>query len=219
MLSTNSRKILRNGSIISAVLLLFTGLSFAQPALQTAASKEFKRLVNLRTALGRIPFDRQDKEPHKSFLKRNDKDIVYSEPAGEWYVRSERFWDLYKKYKTLPIADRIAWTAAENPLPGECEGYINCYLYNIRVAEGEYLMLYPKGAYAKKAVQKTVEFLKFMADDAVSPKKNYDGPADASDRAEFTKMIKELREILSIVSQPGVAKALTQLKQIEEGYK
>ena len=196
--------------------MLLANLSAAQTA---AANKEYKRLVNLQAALRKIPMNRQDKEPHRSFLKRNDKDIVYSDPAGEWYVRSDRFWNLQKKYKTLPIADKIAWTAAENQLPGECEGYVPCHLSVVRMTYGEYLSLYPKGTYSRKAVQKTVQFLGYMADDAVSTKKNYDGPIEAGDDAEFTKAIKDLRGILSKTKYPETAKALSQLKQIEEGYK
>ncbi len=196
--------------------MLFANLAASQTA---AANTEYKRLVNLQAALRKIPMDRQNKEPHRSFLKRNDKDIVYSEPSGEWYVRSDRFWALQKKYKTLAIADQIAWTAAENQLPGECEGYIPCHLSVVRMTYGEYLSLYPNGKYSRKAVQKSVEFLGYMADDAVSAKKNYEGPTEAGDTAEFTKAIKDLRGIFSKTKYPETAKTLSQLKLIEEGYK
>ena len=215
MASAISKKLLVHGLLITASIMLLASLSAAQTA---AANKEYKRLVNLQAALRKIPMDRQNKEPHRSFLKRNDKDIVYSDPAGEWYVRSDRFWNLQKKYKTLAIADQIAWTAAENQLPGECEGYVPCYLSVIRMTYGEYLTLYPKGKYSRRAVQETVKSLGYMADDAVSAKKNYDG-IEAGDDAEFIKAIKDLRGILSKTKHPETAKALAQLKQIEEGYK
>ena len=210
-----SRKLLVHGLLITASIMLLASLSAAQTA---AANKEYKRLVNLQAALRKIPMDRQNKEPHRSFLKRNDKDIVYSDPSGEWYVRSDRFWNLQKKYKTLAIADQIAWTAAENQLPGECEGYVPCYLSVVRMTYAEYLTLYPKGKYSRKAIQETVKSLGYMADDAVSSKKNYDG-IEAGDDAEFTKAIKDLRGILSKTRHPETARALSQLKQIEEGYK
>lgn len=219
MTSSISKRTLATGLLITASILLFAGLSSAQTPAQAAASKEYKRLVNLSTALRKIPMDRENKEPHRSFLKRNDKDIVYSEPAGEWYVRSDRFWNLQRKYKTLAIADQIAWTAAENQLPGECEGYIPCYLSVVRMTYGEYLTLYPKGKYSRKAVQQTVVFLGYMADDAVSSKKNYEGPTEAGDDAEFTKAIKDLKGILSKTKHPETAKALLQLKPNEEGLR
>lgn len=210
------RSILANTLLITLSILLLAGAGIAQTA---AATREYNRLVNLNTALHKIPFGKQDKEPHRSFLKKNDKDIVYSEPAGQWYVRSDRFWDLQKKYRTLAIADKIAWTAAENPLPGECEGFVTCDLYNIRATHGEYLLRYPNGTYSRQALKKMVEYLGSMAEDASGPNKTDRGPVDSADRAEMAKTIKELRDILAKVSRPERTKVLTYLKQIEEGYK
>ncbi len=202
-----------------ATTLFWAEIGFAQNA-QTTAAKEYRRLVFLSSALRKIPNDqRQNREPHRSFLKRNDKDIVYSEPAGSWYVRSDRFWDLRKKYRDLPIADQIAWTAAENPLPGECEGYVPCHFSVLRMTYGEYLRLYPKGKYSRTAVRQAIESLTYLADDAVRKDKNYEGPGEASDRAEFIKDIEEMRSIFSRVTHPEAAKALSQLKVIAEGFK
>ena len=216
---TSARQFLTSGSMVLALVFLMGGIITAQSAAQSAASKEYRRLVNLSVALRRIPFDKQDKEPYRSFLKRNDKDILYSDPSGEWYVRSDRFWDLRKKYARLAIADRIAWTAAENPLGGECEGYVPCYLASIRRTYGEYLTLYPNGAYSKRALKESIRSLSYMADEAVTAKKNFDGPKVASDDAEFRLAIHDLRRIFAKVRHPEKAKALTQLKQIEEGFR
>ena len=216
MALTIYKKTLARGLLASAAILLFAGIGTAQTGAQAAATREYKRLVNLSTALRRIPFNKQDKEPHLSFLRRNEKDLVYSEPAGEWYVRSDRFWALQKKYKKLAIADRIAWTAAENPLPGECEGYVPCYLASISRTHGKYLELYPRGTYSKKAVQRMIKSLQYMVDDAASRKKNYEGPAE--DDAEFAELIKTLTEILKPVSHPEKKIALSQLKAIEAAY-
>ena len=214
------RSALEYVTICFVVMLLLNGIGNAQSALSaSAAAKEYKRLLNLQTALRKIPMARQDKEPHRSFLKRNDKDIVYSEPAGVWLVRSNRFWDLEAKYHDLPIADKIAWTAADNTLPGECEGYVNCYLFVVRVTYGEYLTRFPKGAYSKRAVQNTIASLPHIADDITSAKKNYDGPTDLSERTEFVKTIQELRAIFSRTSVPEREKAISQLKVIEDGFK
>ena len=43
-------------------------------------------------------------------------------------------WNLEEKYHTLPIADRIAWEAAENWPPSDCEGDEVCCFF---VSEGE----------------------------------------------------------------------------------
>ncbi len=202
-----------------ASILALTDIGTAQSSPSAAAAKEYKRLVNLQTVLGKIPMTRQDKEPHRSFLKRNDKDIVYSDPAGEWYVRSKRFWDLAAKYRNLPIADKIAWTAAENQLPGECEGYVPCYLAVTRMTHGEYLKRFPRGAYRKRAVQEMTLSFTRIADDAASTKRNYDGPTESGDQAGFLKAVRELRNILSRVPKPEAAKALSSLKRVEEAYK
>lgn len=219
MASTNSMKIFVNALLISTSILLFAGLGSAQSSAQAKATKEYNRLLNLRTALRKIPFNKQDKEPHRSFLKRNEKDLVYSDPAGEWYVRSDRFWDLQKKYRKLALADRIAWSAAENPLPGECEGYVPCYLYAIRRTYGEYLKLYPKGTYSRKALKEMIVDLGHIVADTASAKKNYDGPTEAADDAEFAELIKELRDILNPVKHPEKRRVLEQLKTIEAAYK
>jgi hypothetical protein len=203
----------------AASILLLTSNGIAQSSPSAAAAKEYKRLVNLQTALRKIPMNKQDKEPHLSFLKRNDNDIVYSDPAGEWYVRSVRFWDLATKYRTLPIADKIAWTAAENQLPGECEGYVPCYLSVIRMTYGEYLTRFPNGAYRKRATQEMTLSFTRIADDAASDQRNYDAPTESGDQAEFLKAVRELRDILLKVPKPEAAKALSSLKRVEDAYK
>ena len=91
------------------VAVLISATAHAQSAPQ-AAAKEFTRLVNLSTALKKIPVaENEQRASHRALVKRNNKDIVYSEPAGMWFVRSDRFWDLHKKYSKLPLADQIAW--------------------------------------------------------------------------------------------------------------
>jgi hypothetical protein len=197
----------------SAAILFITSAASAQsPA---AASREYKRLVKLSNDLKKIPFDRYDKEPHRSFLRRNKKDIVYSEPAGQWFVRTSSFWDLQKKYAKLPIADDIAWSAAETPLPGECEGYVNCYIYSIRSSYGEYLKLYPNGKHSRKAVDRIIEYQAYMAGDEYT---NYQGPEEAEEKADLKKMISELREILTKAAPASKSKALGQLAVIESRF-
>ena len=108
---------------------------------EARADLSFKRLRFIAAALKAIPSGKGEQPPYKNFIRANEKDIVYSDPSAEWYVRAESFWDLREKFAALPLAEEIAWTAANTQIPGECEGYINCYLYNIRAADGEYLSL------------------------------------------------------------------------------
>ncbi|MFN0141127.1 MAG: hypothetical protein ACKVQW_13695 [Pyrinomonadaceae bacterium] len=217
MASTNGMKMFVNGLLISTAILMFAGFGTAQSSTQDAATREYKRLVNLSAVLRKITGNNHDKEPYRSLLKRNDKDIVYSDPSGEWYVVSRRFWDLEKKYRKLAIADRIAWSAAENPLPGECEGYVPCYLGAIRRTHGEYLKRYPRGRYSKKAVGRMIKSLQYLVDDAASRKKNHDGPAE--DDVEFAELINALVGILKPVPHGEKKIALSHLKTIESAYK
>ena len=178
----------------------------------------FKRLLALQMALKKIPIDKQGKEPYKAFIKGKDKVIVYSDPSAEYYVQSELFWTLHEKYKGTAIGEDIAWQAALNPHAGECEGYLNCYLFLLRATHGEYLNFYPAGKHSKKALADISGFLEPMAADS-REKSVYTGPSDISDRAEFNKLLTELRTIISKVPYPEKAKPLAQIKQLGEAYR
>src|SRR5262249_35507142 len=157
---------------------------------------------------------------YKDFLNLHKKDVVYSEPAGEWYVRSELFWNLHKKYATASSAEDIAWAATQNPLPGECEGYVNCYLFMLRETDGQYLNLYPSGKHAEQSLKNIKDLLAPIVDD-LAEKKIYTGPTDVSDRAEFNRLLAELRTIVSKLpfSETEKQKTIQQINQIAEGYR
>lgn len=178
----------------------------------------FKRLRILAVAMKLIPFGKGDSSPYKQFLKAHDKEVVYSEPSGEWLVRSELFWDLHGRFIQQPIAEDIAWAAAKNDLPGECEGYINCRLYALRQMEGEYLNFYPNGKYTKQALEIAAASLGIMVAN-MNNKETFTPLADISDRAEFNRFLTELRTIISKVADIDKAKPLQQIKQLGEGYK
>lgn len=177
-----------------------------------------KRLHVLNATLKTIPFGKSEQSPYKTFIKANEKDIVYSDPSGEWYVRSDLFWELHGKYTALAVAEDIAWAAAQNPIPGECEGYINCNLYQIRSTDGEYLNFYPNGKYSKTALKNITDLLSVMVAD-VNNKAVFMPPSDISDRAEFNRFLTELRTIISKIPDVEKAKALQQINQLGEGYK
>lgn len=200
---------------------LYEFLTKAQSEVKTpanAAEIGLWRLLALKSALEAMPFDDLQKSPYKDFTDKHSINIVYSDPSGQWYVRSDRFWSLAKKYQDLPVSEKIAWEAANNSLPGECEGYLNCYLFAMRVTHGEYLERYPKGAHAADALKELGEFLQPIADDA-QKKANYNTPADVSDRAEFYKNIAELRTIVSRTGFFEKEAVLRQLDKIAEGYR
>lgn len=182
------------------------------------ADLSFKRLVALSAALKKVSLDKQAENPYKDFLKANEKEIVYSEPSGEWLVRGELFWELREKYEILPIAEEIAWKAAQNPVPGECEGYINCYLYMLRATDGEYLNFYPNGKYSRQALKNITNFLAPIVADS-KEKTVYFSASDISDRADFNRYLTELRAIVSKLPHTEKSKTLQQIRQIAEAHR
>lgn len=178
------------------------------------ARTELQRLLNLQQRLNELPIDGLDKEPQQSFLTANEKDIVYNEPGGNYYVRSQRFWDLETKYRGLTIADRIAWEAANNPLPGECEGFVNCYLYAILTTTGKYLGKYPRGKYAGEATKTIAKFLETLEDDRTSGG-GYEWPNDRVDKVELGKILDELLGIVTKTSNSSTRPLLIKIRKIK----
>jgi hypothetical protein len=125
---------------------------------------------------------------------------------------------LHKKYEKSPLADQIAWEGAQNPLPGECEGYVNCYLFYTRMTTGEYLSLHPTGKRNLEALTNLTNSLDPIVAD-LAAKTVYTGPTDVTDRAEFNNLIAELRTIISRLPLTEKEKPLQQLKKIAEGFR
>lgn len=179
---------------------------------------ELTKLRTLRQALKDITIERQSQAPYKEFLKSHEREIVYSEPAGAYYVTSNQFWELHTKYRKSTVSDTIAWEGALNPLPGECEGYINCYLFDLRMRFGEYLNHHPSGAHAAEALTNIANYLDPIVADS-SRKEVYSGPTDVTDRAEFNNLIAELRTIVARLGFVEKERTLEQLRQIAEAYR
>jgi Bacterial SH3 domain len=183
-----------------------------------SADIELKRLLALRAALRKISVDKKNSTPYSEFLKAHEKEVAYNEPAGEYVVPSQLFWDLQKKYQKAEIGDAIAWEGAQNPIPGECEGYVNCHLFYIRMTRGEYLRLYPAGKHAPEALKTLTSMLDPIVAD-LPHKSVYTGPSDVTDRADFNNLIAELRTIVSRLPSTEKEKPLQQLKQIAEAFR
>jgi hypothetical protein len=209
-----------NGMDFATASELYDFLTRAASDAENSASAEIelKRLLALRAALKTIPSGKSEQAPYSDFLKSQEKSVVYSEPAAEWHVSSNLFWDLHKKHQKSPVADQIAWEGAQNPLPGECEGYVNCYLFYARMTSGEYLSLHPTGRKNLEALTNLTSLLDpiVMSLNGNSP---YTGPTDVTDRAEFNNLIAELRTIISRLPLVEKEKPLQQLKKIAEGFR
>ncbi|MEQ1920969.1 MAG: hypothetical protein ABL952_00540 [Pyrinomonadaceae bacterium] len=208
-------KFLKQVSIIAICIGSLAAVAAAQGKTAASVQTEYKRLLALADRLEKIPIDKLDREPHKSFIKKNKKDIVYSDPAGQWFVQADRFWNLAKKYRSLTIADDIGWTAANTPLPGECEGYVNCYAYILTDTLGQYLKMFPSGKHRKQALAKFNEWTEPM----ITDRKTYDGPADDTDKADLQKKIAELRDIIGKVNDSGKEATLALITRLADAYK
>lgn len=183
------------------------------------AELDLKKLMALKSALKAIPVGQSDVNPYQEFIKGNQKNVVYSEPAGAWYVNSNLFWDLHTKYEKSPLADQIAWEGAQNPLPGECEGYVNCYLFYGRMTSAEYLRLHPTGKKNTEALINLTNLLEPIVVGLNGGNSVYSGPTDMTDRAEFYNLLAELRTIVSRLPLTEKEKTLQQLRKIAEGFR
>lgn len=124
---------------------------------EAAGKLQLARFTHLQETLKAIGMS-SEKQPFKGFLKQHESDVVYSEPAGEWFVETTNVWAAEKAYHATASAEPLAWLAAEIPQPGECEGYLGCYLARDGMAVGEYLRRHPNGAHAKQALKGYSEY-------------------------------------------------------------
>lgn len=184
---------------------------------EALAELELARLNALQRSLANIDMMEKDNEPFAAWTKARESQIVYSDPAGLWYVRAEMFWDLQAKYKDLPSAETIAWEGAQIPLPGECEGYLPCYLYLLTQTEGRYLKLYPRGAHAGDALRNISESLSGMVGDQNGG--NSGLTVEPEDRAEVVKLTTELRAQVAPAAHALRARVLDQLNAVARRYK
>ena len=181
------------------------------------AELELARLDALARSLASVPFEGLDKPPYKTWTDERKKEIVYSEPAGQWYVNSNALWDLQRRYSDLPAAERIAWAAAQTPLPGECEGYLPCYLYRETEGNGRYHKLYPRGAHADAALSNLSEFFGHVTEDLRGANPVFEVPR--ADRASFRQSVAALRAQLAGVPAAKKAAVLGQLDAIARRFR
>ena len=90
----------------------------------------------------------------------------------------------------------------------------------LRETDGEYLNLYPNGKNASQALKDINDLLDPIAAD-LTEKKIYTGPTDVSDRAEFNRLLAELRTIISKLpfAEAEKQKTIQKINQIAEGFR
>jgi hypothetical protein len=158
--------------------------------------------------------DLQDKSPYREWLKTHGAEIIPNEFGGAYNLRSELLWSLEKKYHALPIADRIAWEAAQNPQPSDCEGDEVCHFF---IAEGaiKYLSVHPNGTHAAEALNYLTESL---TDDVIRRANAKGGDKYAvEERIALREKLATLRLALAKTSAPEKTELLNKLGRITQG--
>src|SRR5262249_1838133 len=176
---------------------------------------ELARLLAMRNAAAAMPIDNHNQPPLQPWLKANEANLIYSDPAGQWFVKAELFWNLHKKYSTLPIADQIAWEAANTSLGGECEGYVPCHLSRLNVTSGRYLKLYPEGAHISEALDQMQEELQSLIEYHNTEKEK----PTAEERKDALPEFATFRTTITKVTNTKKAKVLKILTQLESRYR
>lgn len=172
----------------------------------SAGPLELARWRAMRWALDALSAGDVPKTTYEKWVERQGDALVYSEPAGTWFVNSDLLWKLEEKYRGQPEAEALAWEAATTPLPGECEGYPPCYLALSNATDGEYLRRYPTGPHAGDALK---EIQKVLGVDGLSE-------LDKEGRSELRKELSGLEAALGKVKLPEKKKVLEQLQAMRK---
>jgi hypothetical protein len=144
-------------------------------------------------------------------LKAHNTEVVQNEFAGGYQLRADVLWTLERKYQNLPIADRIAWEAAELWPPSDCEGDEVCHVF---LYEGEirYLSIHPTGAHAAEALKNIAEVL---TDEVIKFANDKGGDKYVVEqRTELKKLLTSLRLTLAKTTVPEKNEVTKKLAQI-----
>ncbi len=185
----------------------------------TLAELEMWRYVALQKTFESIPVDKLQQPEYQRFVKANQANAAYSEPAGIWIVKADLLWNLSKKNADLPIADQIAWEAASLPIPGECETDDTCHISLMNMTRGNYLFLFPKGKFAGEALDNLTQAMhgiNEMMKNIETPKGN--SVADKQIRKDALAASAKLRANVAQVASLKKTKLLQLIAQYEKNY-
>jgi hypothetical protein len=179
----------------------------------TRAEFELLKLLALANWATSFRDDLRDKSPYREWLKAHAAEVVPNEFAGAYNLRAELLWNLETKYHTLPIADRIAWEAAQNLQPSDCEGDEVCHLF-LHEGEIKYLSLHPNGAHATEALKNLTGAL---TDDVIKTANDKGGDQYAvQQRTDLRKMLVSLRSVVAKTSAPEKTELLKKLQKFRD---
>lgn len=191
--------------------LAATAVSEAKEA-NTRAEFELLQALALANWAVTVPELQIQKSPYREWLKAHASKVLLNEFAGGYNLRSEVLWDLETRYHALPIADRIAWEAAQNPRPSDCEGDEVCGFF-VGSDEIKYLERHPNGTHASEALRN----LTAAVTDAVVDEANSTGGDKYAieQRTELRKLLTSLRTAAAKTSAVEKAELLNRLQKIK----
>ena len=180
----------------------------------TRAEFELLKLLALANWAASFPNHLSDKSPYREWLKTHNAQVILNEFAGSYNLRTELLWNLERKYHSLPIADRIAWEAAQNPRPSDCEGDEVCHLF---LYEGEikYLSVHPNGTHATEAIKNLTAAL---TDEVIRRANDKGGDQYAvEERTQLRKLFVSLRLAIAKTSVAEKTELLKRLNRVARG--
>lgn len=158
-------------------------------------------------ALTGVTYENREQAAIKTWLDKHEDEVIFSEPAGQYFVSRQKIWALYDTSRSSPLAEEIAWEAARTPAGGECEGYLNCYLADSLDSTGRYLELYPKGRHAAAALEE----LYWLQEEPSGV-----APIDKADVPEAKRLLARWKKIL--VAAPGAKDYVKGVDMIAGAY-
>ena len=170
------------------------------------------RILALQLYLNARGYELQEKDiPSHPDLKGWQKNLVYSEPAGQWLVAHTVLWDLHKEAEGSPVADLIAWKAANHMLPGETEGYPPAVMDYMALTMCAYLAAHPDGEHAVDALVSYTATLEPFAADLPGLKEQL---PDKEEHDRFIEILQKARTVISGSSQPAKDQAIRLIDKI-----
>jgi hypothetical protein len=178
----------------------------------TRAEFELLKTLALANSALAVAYEQSAKSPYREWLKAHNAEVVQNEFAGGYQLRADVLWTLERKYHNLPIADRIAWEAAELWPPSDCEGDEVCHVF---LYEGEirYLSIHPTGAHAAEALKNIAEVL---TDEVIKFANDKGGDKYVVEqRTELKKLLTSLRLAVAKTTAPEKNDVTKKLAQIQ----
>jgi hypothetical protein len=149
------------------------------------------------------------------WIKENEDYIRYDEFSEQWILKYEVLWSLHEEYRNLPVADDIAWEAANNPLGGECENEFLCYIRVFNATIVRYLRLHPEGMYVPLALESLISFFE---DCRGEEPPDYFGDSFGGDAKAELELMREALKLVLEAKDKRPERALNQFEKTFEIY-